>query len=167
MEHGDSIITTNQSLSEINNDTLATSLSFAASLESMETVLGVEPDGYFPTLFNEWLKRIGRIPYSRNLNYFVYERLPEFDLNALVEIIGEEALEKVFKLPFLEEENDVKILLEKLREFVSKLRGGLEEELFKIINELESKSKSKVKAIVAVYAHLINKSINNAFVASS
>ncbi|MGB9725732.1 MAG: hypothetical protein ACP5I2_03785 [Fervidicoccaceae archaeon] len=166
LESSDSIVFVGHSLNEVSNEELAISFSFAASIESMEVVLGVDPEGYLQPLFNEWLRRIGRFPYSKDLNYFVYEHLPEFDLNFLIENIGEVVLERLLKLPFSNDETEAQYLLEKLADFVSKLENGKREELYKVVSGLESSCGSKAKALTAVFAHLLNKSINNTFVFS-
>jgi len=167
VDENETLFQTASSLSEIDNDSFAASFAFAISIESMETILGMEAEGYVPLIFDEWLRRIGRIPYSKELNQFVYEHLPEFDLNALVQGIGEEGIERILTSSLTGKDDESEYVLERIAAFVSKLNEGARDELYRVVAILEKKSQSRIKAIAAVFAHLLNKTINVTYPAAS
>ncbi|MEM3279628.1 MAG: hypothetical protein QXP26_06640, partial [Fervidicoccaceae archaeon] len=134
----DSLFHVNPSMAEIDDITLSRSLSFALSIESIESMLDVEPEGYVPAIFNEWIRRVGKLPYSRELNYFVYDYLPEFDSNALIEILGEEVVEKLLVIPFSDNDGDLESLIDALKAFTKEIGGkdDGEERLLKVLSDL-------------------------------
>lgn len=170
-ENNETLFFYNTNLSILDNETIAESLAFAISVESAENALEMEPDGYAIPLFNEWLHRAGRLPYSKELNYFVYDYLPEFDLNAVVNELGEETVKELALLPFSNDgQNYDQTLEKKLAEFVSKLKENKKEGIKKleyVVELLEEKSGNRAKALAAVFAHILNKSINNTYISSS
>ncbi|AFH42199.1 hypothetical protein IOK49_02505 [Fervidicoccus fontis] len=151
-------------LSELSNIELSAIFEKSLSNESFELNLGIEPDGYAQILFNEVLRRAGRLPYSKELNFYIYNDLLEFTVEDIIQSVGEEKLEKL--IMFMLDENDKKeeieaIIFEMVKNFSN--NDEVIEKYHEVKNALIRKYEKEKSVIKSFIAHMINKAINNSF----
>lgn len=163
----DEVLIANNVLSQLTDEEIAYTLAHSLQIESFQIQLGFEADGYSVALYNEWLKRVGRLPYTKELNYFVYDDLPEFDIEHIIKVWGESTLSKIIIMATKKELNEKEILFmeSKLKSLIksfssdSNLLASYEK-----AKEALIKKYGQVSSIITSFvAHIINKAINNTF----
>ncbi len=157
-------------MESLTNEEIAKTLANALSIESFALHTGVEPEGLSLQLYNQWIKRLGRLPYSLELNTFVYEELPEFDVEDFIESIGEKDLETILVILTKKindkhvEEAVCEYIENRVLKFMEDLGAEDKWEIYQQISHiLFMKYGRKVNVLKSLIAHLLNKAINNSF----